>query len=111
MIFNYNTAMESTITIHHWLDLLQAAGCRVTAPRRAIVDLLATGQHSLGPIEVYDLGRAGHPGLGLGTVYHPLEKREELGLSEPVHRPAGCPRYLRTADGHQHLLLCTTCGL
>jgi len=44
MIFNYNTAMESTITIHHWLDLLQAAGCRVTAPRRAIVDLLATSR-------------------------------------------------------------------
>lgn len=111
MIFNYNTPMETTLTIHHWLDLLQAAGLRLTAPRRAIVELLAISQHALGPIEVYDLGRAEYPGLGLVTVYRTLEKLEELGLIERVHLPDGCHRYLRTADGHQHLLLCTSCGL
>jgi len=103
--------METSLTIHHWLDLLQAAGLRVTAPRRAIVELLANSQRALGPIEVYDLGRAEHPGLGLVTVYRTLEKLEELGLIERVHLPDGCHRYLHTADGHQHLLLCTTCGL
>ncbi len=103
--------MTPTITVSRWLDLLQSAGCRVTAPRRAIVELMVGTSRALGPIEVFDLGRAEHPGLGLVTVYRTLEKLEELGLIERVHLPDGCHRYLRTADGHQHLLLCTTCGL
>lgn len=103
--------MNEDPVIHHWLDLLQASGCRVTAPRRVIVELMATSSRALGPIEVYDLGRAEHPGMGLVTVYRTLEKLEELGLIERVHLPDGCHRYLRSSDGHQHLLLCTTCGL
>lgn len=103
--------MDPTLIVNHWLDQLQSAGCRVTAPRRAIVELMAGSPRALGPIEVYDLGRAEHPGLGLVTVYRTLEKLEELGLVERVHLPDGCHRYLRTADGHQHLLLCTSCGL
>lgn len=93
-----------------WLERLQASGYRLTAPRRAIVELLAASQKALGPIDLYDLGRAQYPGLGLVTVYRTLEKLEELGLVERVHQPGGCHRYLRATQGHQHLLLCTGCG-
>ncbi len=103
--------MNPSLLIPHWLDLLQSAGYRVTAPRRAIVELLAGSSRALGPIEVYDLGRAEHPHLGLVTVYRTLEKLEELRLIERVHLPDGCHRYLRAVDGHQHLLMCTHCGL
>ncbi len=94
-----------------WLESLQASGCRLTAPRRAIVTLLAETPHALGPIEVYDLARASYPRLGLVTVYRTMEKLEELGLLQRVHLPDGCHRYLPAAQGHQHLLLCTDCGL
>jgi len=103
--------MTEDSIIHHWLEMLQDSGCRVTAPRRVIVELMAASSRALGPIEVYDLGRAEHPGMGLVTVYRTLEKLEELGLIERVHLPDGCHRYLRAADGHQHLLMCTKCGL
>lgn len=103
--------MNSTLLVRDWLSLLQAAGYRLTSPRRAIVELLARSSRALGPIEVYDLGRAEHPHLGLVTVYRTLEKLEELRLIERVHLPDGCHRYLRAVDGHQHLLMCTKCGL
>ena len=44
------------------------------------------------------------------TVYRTLEKLEELGLIQRVHLPDGCHRYMRSANGHQHILLCTACG-
>lgn len=103
--------MDKNVTVNRWLDLLQSAGYRLTAPRRAIVELMAASQRALGPIEVFDLGRGEHPGLGLVTVYRTLEKLEELGLIERIHLPDGCHRYLRATKGHQHFLMCTTCGL
>ena len=110
IIFNYNDPMNDSPAVE-WLTLLQDSGYRVTGPRRAIVDLLAGSDHALGPIQVYDLGREQYPGLGLVTVYRTLEKLEELGLVQRVHLPDGCHRYLRANQGHQHLLLCTGCGL
>ena len=93
-----------------WLNRLQESGYRLTAPRRALVDLLARGQRALNPIELYDLGRKEHSHLGLVTVYRTLEKLEELGLIQRVHQPGGCNMYLRASIGHEHLLLCTCCG-
>lgn len=102
--------MQNQPIINLWLEQLQNSGYRVTRPRRVIVELLAESQHALGPIQLFDLGRAQYPGLGLVTVYRTLEKLEELGLIQKVHLPEGCHRYLRAAQGHEHLLLCTRCG-
>ena len=93
-----------------WLDLLHSSGYRLTGPRRAIVELMVSTPRALGPIDVYDLGRKEYPGLGLVTVYRTLEKLEELGLVQRVHQPGGCNMYLRTCKGHQHILLCNSCG-
>ncbi|MEA4909987.1 MAG: transcriptional repressor, partial [Anaerolineaceae bacterium] len=93
-----------------WLDRLQSNGYRLTAPLRAIVDLMATSTHALSANDVYDLGRKEVPGLGLVTVYRALEKLEELELVQRVHQPGGCHMFLRAAQGHEHLLLCTACG-
>jgi Fur family transcriptional regulator, ferric uptake regulator len=103
---------ETTIssTYDHWIDSLSESGYRVTAPRRAIIEVMAASPCALGPLEIYDQGRKDYPGLGLVTVYRTLEKLEELGLIERVHHPQGCHMYLRAADGHEHLVLCTVCG-
>jgi len=93
-----------------WLDSLQESGYRLTGPRRALVEILATSQRALSPVELYDLGRKEYPGLGLVTVYRTLEKLEELGLVQRVHQTGDCHRYLPASQGHEHLLLCTSCG-
>lgn len=93
-----------------WLARLQASGYRLTGPRRALVELIASSRRALDPLTLYDLGRRDYPGLGLVTVYRTLEKLEELGLVQRVHQSGGCQAYLRAAQGHEHLLICTRCG-
>ena len=96
--------------IKTWLTNLQASGYRLTEPRRAIVEIMASSQKALDPVRIFDLGRQEYSGLGLVTVYRTLEKLEELGLVQRVHHPNGCHMYLRAAQGHEHLLLCISCG-
>ena len=94
-----------------WLDCLQARGYRVTAPRQAVVAVVAASQRILSPLEVYETGRTRYPRLGLVTVYRTLEKLEEVGLLQRVHQPSGCQGFIAAFSGHQHLLICLQCGL
>jgi Fur family ferric uptake transcriptional regulator len=93
-----------------WLAALQASGYRLTTPLRVLVEVLANGERALEPVELYDLGRREYPSLGLVTVYRTLDKLQELGLVQRVHQENGCHRYLRAAQGHEHVLLCSRCG-
>ena len=104
-----HTSQEQS-RIDDWLGRLQRSGYRATGPRRIIVEIIASSQKALGPLEVYDLGRQQYPGLGLVTIYRTLEKLEELELVQRVHQPDGCHRYLPASVGHQHLLICSGCG-
>jgi len=93
-----------------WLTKLQNSGYRLTSPLKVIVEILAGASRALGPLDIYDLGRKQYPKMGLVTVYRALEKLEELSLVQRVHQINGCHAYLRAADGHEHILLCTRCG-
>jgi Fur family ferric uptake transcriptional regulator len=93
-----------------WLARLQGSGYRLTSSRRAVVKALADAERSLTASDVFEIGRTGHKRLGLVSVYRTLERLEELGLVQRVHRPDGCHAYVSALDDHQHLLLCETCG-
>jgi Fe2+ or Zn2+ uptake regulation protein len=96
--------------VDHWVRVLQDNGCRITAPRRAILQVIAGSARALQPAEVYELSRVKQPGIGLVTVYRTLERLEELGLIQRVHRDDGCHMLMPAADGHEHYLVCTRCG-
>jgi len=98
------------MTSEFLLAQLQENGYRLTGARRAVVELIASAQRALSPLEVYDLARAQHPGLGLVSVYRTLEKLEELHLIQRVHQPQGCQAFIAASRGHEHLLLCQRCG-
>lgn len=93
-----------------WLDCLQKEGYRLTGPRRAVVDALASAESSMTAADLYEIGRGQHKRLGLVSVYRTLDKLEELGLIQRVHRPDGCHAYISALEGHHHLLLCEACG-
>ena len=93
-----------------WLAQLHENGCRITDARRAVVEAVEGSMCALTPVEVYDLARRKYPALGLVTVYRTLEKLEELHLIQRVHQPQGCQAFISAGEGHQHLLLCQTCG-
>jgi Fur family ferric uptake transcriptional regulator len=93
-----------------WLACLQENGYRITEPRRAVVETIATSQQALNPFDVFERARACYPKLGLVTVYRTIEKLEELGLIQRVHQPSGCQAFITAFSGHQHLLICQSCG-
>lgn len=93
-----------------WLERLQQNGYRLTAPRQAVVEVVASSQYVLNPIEVFEQARRRYPRLGLVTVYRTIEKLEEIGLLQRVHRPSGCQGFVASFRGHQHLLICSRCG-
>jgi len=107
--FNMETLTRSPLC-EDWLAKLQANGYRITRPLQVIVDILVDASRALEAVDIFDLGRRKYPRLGLVTVYRSLEKLEELSLVQRVHQANGCHAYLRAANGHEHILLCTRCG-
>ena len=90
-------------------DELRAAGLRVTAPRVAVLRILAERPHSAAD----DLAVAMRSELGAVSnqaVYDVLRALGGAGLVRRIE-PAGHPaRYeLRTGDNHHHLV-CRLCG-
>jgi Fe2+ or Zn2+ uptake regulation protein len=102
--------IETKALVENWLAKLQENGYRLTEPRRAVVETIALSQRLLTPFEVFEQARRQHPRLGLVTVYRTLEKLEELNLVQRVHRPSGCQAFIAAFSGHQHLLICQSCG-
>lgn len=93
-----------------WLEALRLGGYRLTAARRAVVQVLSESVHTMTPGEVFEEARQIYPHLGLVSVYRTLEKLESLNLIQRIHNEDGCHAYFPAANGHQHILLCRQCG-
>ena len=93
-----------------WEILLARSGCRITAPRRAVIQVLETAITPLQPQEILDAARLIHENLGLVTVYRTLNLLTELNLVRRVHRDDGCHGYFRASPGHHHAVICERCG-
>jgi Fur family ferric uptake transcriptional regulator len=98
------------MTADIWLTQLQENGYRLTEARRVIVETIQKSTHALTPMEVFDMARKKYRALGLVSVYRTLEKLEELHLVQRVHQPQGCQAFISACHGHEHLLLCQSCG-
>lgn len=102
--------MNSIELTNQWLNQLGSSGCRITPARKLIVEELIQSQRGVEPVDLYDQCRKHDPRLGLVTVYRTLERLEKLGLIQRVHQSDGCHMFIRKSEGHEHLLLCTSCG-
>ena len=89
---------------------LRAAGKRVTAQRRLVLDILAAADRHLDASEVYDRAHDRDSRLSLATVYRTLKTLVESGLVRQLHL-AGERHYyeLDRQDRHAHLV-CAACG-
>jgi Fe2+ or Zn2+ uptake regulation protein len=61
-------------------------------------------------LEIFNLAHPHYPSLGLVSVYRTLDKLELLGLIQRVHQKEKCQAYIAAPDGHEHLLVCRSCG-
>jgi Fur family ferric uptake transcriptional regulator len=93
-----------------WLEKLQKSGYRRTGRVEAIALAILSSQRALDPVQIFDAVRAHYPGLGLVTVYRTISKLEELVLIQRLHQEGGCHRVLPAIQGHQHFMVCSSCG-
>lgn len=92
-------------TVETAVQALRARGARVTAPRRAVLDALATGAgHPTADDVLAEVTRRS-PGVHRASVYRALDSLVGVGLVRHVHMGHGPTAYhlaLDEAEAHLH---------
>ncbi|MFG2627082.1 Fur family transcriptional regulator [Streptomyces sp. NPDC048473] len=84
---------------------------RTTRQRAAVLDGLAECQDFVSAQVLHALLAANGTRIGLTTVYRALRTLESVGGVDVVRDDSGERLYRpRRGDGHQHYLICRTCG-
>lgn len=91
------------------MDLVRAAGGRVTDTRRAVIAAVVAADHHVSAEDVADAVRAVLPSVHRSTIYRTLDALEKLGVVDHVHLGHGRAIYHLADETHQHLV-CETCG-
>jgi Fur family ferric uptake transcriptional regulator len=92
---------RATEWAEHASATIAAAGHRSSAPRAAVIEILAGQLCVLSAREIADELRDRGSNVGIATVYRALELLDELGL---VHEPA------HPTGEHHHHIVCDSCG-
>lgn len=85
---------------------LAQEGFRLTAPRRALVEVM----QGLGDQFVADEVVEAAPGVGRATVFRTLRLLQDLGIVCQVVLDDGAVAYRLASGGHHHHLVCSECG-
>jgi Fur family ferric uptake transcriptional regulator len=103
----YHRRVTEANPIVHALD---AAGYRVTGPRRAVANLISDhdGYFTAADLEVIVHER--RLGISRATLFRALELLTELQLLERVDLPNGDHAYVKCAPDHHHHVICSRCG-
>jgi Fe2+ or Zn2+ uptake regulation protein len=90
---------------------LQGKGCRLTRPRKAILDVLEGARYPLSASDVHTTLKRDRIAVDLVTVYRTLNVLKSLGLVIQVELQEGQSRYeLRHGREHHHHIQCRGCG-
>jgi Fur family ferric uptake transcriptional regulator len=98
--------------IGHARDTLERDGYRLSAPRAAVVDTLATLGCSVTAKEIGDRLRDSGVDVGVASIYRTLELLDKLRLARRVDAAEGVARYepIDPSGDHHHHLVCERCG-
>ncbi|WP_321575356.1 Fur family transcriptional regulator [Oerskovia douganii] len=95
------------------LGLLRSGGHRVTEARRAVLEVLATGEGHPSADELCARVHERHPGIHRATVYRTVDRLTTLGVLTHVHIGGGATAYHLAAGSpaREHLhAICDVCG-
>ena len=98
--------------IGHARSTLERDGYRLSTPRAAVVETLATLGCSVTAKEIADsLHRRGQD-VGVASIYRTLELLDRLRLARRVDAAEGVARYepVNPSGDHHHHLVCQRCG-
>jgi Fur family ferric uptake transcriptional regulator len=94
----------------HLVAALQRAGQRLTAPRRAVADLIAAREGHFTAAQLEDDARRRQLDVGRATIFRALDLFASLGLVERIDLPGGDHAYVACDPIHHHHAICTGCG-
>lgn len=89
---------------------LDRAGYRLTAPRLAVADLIATHDGYFTASDLATAARERRLGISRATMFRALELMTELGVVERLDLPSGEHAYVPCAPAHHHHVVCSRCG-
>ncbi|HET7704047.1 MAG TPA: Fur family transcriptional regulator [Candidatus Limnocylindrales bacterium] len=92
------------------VSALDRAGYRLTAPRLAVADLIATHDGHFTASDLADAARDRQLGISRATLFRALDLLIELGVVERLDLPSGEHAYVPCAPAHHHHVVCSRCG-
>jgi Fe2+ or Zn2+ uptake regulation protein len=92
------------------MSALDLAGYRLTAPRRAVADLINEYDGHFTAQELEDAARRRRLGISRATLFRALDLLAELGVVERIDLPNGEHAYVPCARAHHHHVICSRCG-
>ena len=103
----YRSAMADIAPL---LTALDRSDYRLTAPRRAVAELIADRTGHFSAADLVDAAHARHLGVGRATIFRTLDLLIELGRLERIDLPSGEHAYVACEPTHHHHLVCSRCG-
>jgi Fur family ferric uptake transcriptional regulator len=96
----------------HARDTLERDGYRLSAPRSAVVETLATLGCSVTAKEIADRLHERGEDVGVASIYRTLDLLDKLRLARRVDAAEGVARYepVDPSGEHHHHLVCERCG-
>lgn len=92
------------------VSALAGAGYRLTAPRRAVADLIAGHGGHFTASDLATAARDRQLGISRATLFRALDLLIELGVVERLDLPSGEHAYVPCATTHHHHVVCSRCG-
>jgi len=89
---------------------LEGAGYRLTAPRRAVADLIGGRRGHFTADELLAESRRRRLGVTRATVFRSLDVLADLSLIERLDLPTGEHAFVACEPAHHHHLVCSSCG-
>jgi Fe2+ or Zn2+ uptake regulation protein len=89
---------------------LDDAGYRLTEPRLAVAELIATQDGHFTASDLAAVAKDRRLGVSRATLFRALELMVELGIVERLDLPSGDHAYVSCARSHHHHVVCSRCG-
>ena len=88
----------------------EAAGYRLTAPRRALAALIASRAGHFTADDLLDESRRRRLGVTRATIFRSLDVLADLGAVERLDLPSGEHAFVACEPAHHHHVVCSSCG-
>lgn len=95
------------------LERLNGEGYRLTGPRRAVLEEIASRTLPFTSAELLETVQHNGPAVGRATVFRTLDLLCRIGVVQRIHEDAQggrCHAYLACGEHHHHHLICNGCG-